>query len=165
MAARVGRAVFVLSRRRGEAGVVYHPEVVRSEMFCRLGTAEEGSPGSDALARSRRRPPSWRSAVSVAAAAGAGSPWRLKRQLRYMYVVAGTSAAKNRCNADCSSAAAIDSVDIFFVAKMRAARPQVGDTKMNRLTQNSPCYRRCRSRYRQLKFRLGDAPTLRGLSG
>ena len=32
-------------------------------------------------------------------------------------LVAGTSAAKNRCNADCSSAAAIDSVDFVLVAK------------------------------------------------
>ena len=32
-------------------------------------------------------------------------------------VLAGTLAAKNMCNADCSSVAAIDSIGSFFLAK------------------------------------------------
>ena len=38
-------------------------------------------------------------------------------------IVAGALAAKNRCNADCSSVAAIDSVDSFFVAKDTGCAP------------------------------------------
>ena len=74
-----GRAVsFSRSLGDGRRGreLVCHPEVVRAELRKVDGGSEEGSPGSGALARSRRRPPSWRSAVSVAAAAGAGSLWR-----------------------------------------------------------------------------------------
>ena len=79
--------------------------------------------------------------------------------------MAGTSAAKNRYNADCSSAAAIDSVVSFFVAKDAGGTP-AGRGRKNESTD--PKF----APLSTLPFPLSpvelppqDAPTLRGLSG
>ena len=39
------------------------------------------------------------------------------------WILAGTLAAKNMCNADCSSVAAIDSIVSFFLAKDTGCAP------------------------------------------
>ena len=80
--------------------------------------------------------------------------------------MAGTSAAKNRSNADCSSAAAIDSVVSFFVVAKDAGVTPAGRGRKNEMTDPKSAL------LSTLPFQLSpvevppqDAPTLRGLSG
>ena len=79
--------------------------------------------------------------------------------------VAGALAARILCNADCSSVAAIDSVDSFLVAKDAGGTP-AGRGHKNESTD--PKF----ALLSTLPFQLSpvevppqDAPTLRGLSG
>ena len=79
--------------------------------------------------------------------------------------MAGALAAKNRCNADCSSVAAIDSVVSFFVAKDAGGTPAGRGRKNETTDPKFALLSTLPLSLSPVEVPPQDAPTLRGLSG